>query len=455
MEKTEDNPNPRASVAILCPYLFFAHAFESILRHCPDAEIVPDFTSKPGMYEYPPAIKERFKRTLAEKKLPWRDLESSGLTPGEFFSKYGTVVAPNYVGWAQHPVTERHHKMRVFYGGAKDLWIFGLPNVFFDSICTPGPFFTATLTRLYGNQGIRMLTTGEPKLDALASLTKEMARTALDITDSRPVVLVASTWGSLSVLKRVATALEGITDDFDVVLKVHHMVEAYEPETLALFKGSKIRLITEEVPIATALAAADVVISDSSGAIFDAVLADKPVLLLDVVGTQATSFYTETPFYGFREGRPVGVPTSPTSLDQLVKDPSYAIGPVLEVMALQGGVQLGAELHALLSSPERWKQGRALFKTNYFLPVDGNAGLRVAEEIARIRTRSVEEIAEEKGSMMRLLVRDYKERIKTESQDPQLLRDYALLKAQLDRFAHIKQLPYSKRMKALHDIFFS
>ena len=454
MVKIIDKENPNANVAILCPYIFFVNAFGGILKHLPNAEIVPDFTGAPAGKLYPETYKENFRKFLLEKKLPWRDFENSNLTITEFFSKYGTIVSPYHGGFAKNVALERHKKVRVFYGAAKDLWMFSLSSVFFDHICTPGKYFTNTLLGLYENYGLGVSSTGEPKLDDLHSVGKEEARKLLCIESPKPILLVASTWGSLSSLKKIAALLTRFTDQYEVIVKIHHVTQVFEPEILDVFRNTTLKIIDESTPVSHALAAADVVLSDGSGIIFDTVLAEKPIVILDTIGEMQESFFIETPFYGRKGGILTGAPTSSRSLEQIIKQKDFRIGPV--VPAYNGSLDyatLRSAIEGALSNGDLYREVRELIKSDYFSPIDGKASERVASEIMRISEVSARDMRSKRDEFFPLLVRDFEKRI---TEGTRAYRDTKVEMAQelLNRMTRIRNLPYLARLTEVINEFF-
>lgn len=451
---TPDSENPNASVAILCPYIFFVEAFKNILDHYPNAEIVPDFTSTPSGEKYTEIEKGEFRAWLKKSNLPWRDIETTGLTAGEFFAKYGTLIAPYYGGWIKHSAVKNHRKIRIFYGAAKDLWAFSLWNVHFDLICTPGPYFTETLSKLYGGCGVRAVSTGEPKLDLFASISKKDARDSLFLSNQKPVVLVASTWGGLSSLQKIAGALISISESYQVVVKAHHMTSLYDSESLSVFKGTPVHLIDQTTPISTALAAADVVISDGSGAIFDALLTDKPLIIIDTIGTPDNSFFIETAFYGIKESKFLGVPTRPQSLEQIIKKPMNFIGSVLEIINRKAtSKELSDKIENSLKDTAQYETSRKNFLSSHFTPLDGRASARIASEIAKIAQvtsagRNVE------SNLFVSLVDDLQKRANQEAQAGYEKKETEQIE-KLRRVENFKNLPIAARLRAVINEFFS
>lgn len=453
MEITRENPN--ANVAIFCPYIFFAEAFKGILEQYPDAEIVPDFTSPPAGRQYPEEEKNRFRAWLTESSLPWRDIETSGLSPKEFFAKYGTVVAPYYGGWVAHPALKKHKKVRVFYGAAKDVWGFSLWNAYFNTICTPGPYFSKILSELYGGYGVRAVSTGEPKLDRLTTISSQIAKESLSLSPDKPVVLVASTWGKLSSLAKIAGPLISMSSAYQVVVKIHHMTSVYEPDGLNVFAGTSVRIIDQTTPIADALHAADVVVSDGSGAIFDTLVADKPIVLIDTIGTSDESFYLETAFYGIKESKLAGVSTRAASLEQIIKKPDLAPGPVVEIFnPLFKPKDIEISIEKALANSARYQEARQAFLKKHFAHLDGMASVRVAEEIRRLAHSTADEESSEKRSLLITLVDDFQKRISEGIRSTYEAKENGAFEY-LKRMQHIQRLPYFQRLQAIIHEFFN
>ncbi len=452
-QRIKDSSNESANIAILVTYPFFGNAFSSVLRALPNAEFVTDFSSKPPGMEHSEAGKQRLRAWLLSSGLPWRDFEMSGLTETEFFSKYSTLVASHQVGLVNHPALQRHRKARVFYGGAKDLWAFSLGNVYFDQIYTPGPFYTDTLNALYGGAGVVAFSTGEPKLDAFSRLTRETARAQLDITTGRPVVLYAPTWGALSSIRAVGGALMRLTKDYEVVLKTHHMITAFEPETLRVFDALPIRRIDDTADVSVALAAADVVVSDGSGMVIDAIVADKPLVIIDMVGESNTDFYIETAFYGEKEGVLVGTATSAQSPEQRMKYGETKIAQVVDYSSATNAHALERAVNEALSRPDRYAAARKKFLATHGMPLDGKAGERAAEKISSLSRLSVRGVWESEESLLRSVVRDFENKIK--ERDVVLHDELSKLKGHVEVFRTLRQLPFRKRLLEVERLFFS
>ena len=125
---------------------------------------------------------------------------------------------------------------------------------------------------------------GNPKFDNWREYqTKDIINTfkkSLKIPATKKVILYMPTWGELGSFEELCGNLSALQDDYYILLKMHHNNEhalknwvdiAHQNKISNIFHGNYDQL--------KLLAIADIVISDFSGAIFDAMYANKPIIL--------------------------------------------------------------------------------------------------------------------------------------------------------------------------------
>lgn len=165
------------------------------------------------------------------------------------------------------------------YGYAKEAHNFAPWRAFGDVCLTFGP---------HGSRGIspfcECVTTGNPRFEAWEDpgfRREAMERHGRDLDPAKKTVLYAPTWGGLSSGGDFSKAVAALASRFNVILKVHHNTEAglsgsraAGTEGFSLVRGAGDDLIS-------LLAVSDVLVTDYSGAIFDALHAAIPVVLLD------------------------------------------------------------------------------------------------------------------------------------------------------------------------------
>lgn len=130
---------------------------------------------------------------------------------------------------------------------------------------------------------------GNPRFDSffeerLDDVSLEAIRAKLD--PEKKTLLFLPTWGDLSSREKFSSTLSEITRTYNVIYKPHHMTplrDASEASRLGegAIDASALASIASLIdPMPYLLRLADVVVSDVSGAIFDALYCRKPVVLM-------------------------------------------------------------------------------------------------------------------------------------------------------------------------------
>lgn len=108
-----------------------------------------------------------------------------------------------------------------------------------------------------------------------AQLSKE-----LDLDPNKKTLLYMPTWGELGSFDALLKPIAALQSRYNVLLKMHHNNDAKVPEWLIAAKREKIKHIYDgSADQLKLLCASDLIISDFSGAIFDGMFANKPILL--------------------------------------------------------------------------------------------------------------------------------------------------------------------------------
>jgi len=150
----------------------------------------------------------------------------------------------------------------------------------------------SSLTLAYGNYAARklghyspVLAVGNPRYDdwfdenfhTAAKLKYENV-----LIPARKTILYAPTWGDLSSVDKYAAEIFALGKHYNVLIKMHHNTELLETNRAKNVKESKVASFGANADLMELLAVSDVVVSDYSGAMFDALFCRKPVVLLDL-----------------------------------------------------------------------------------------------------------------------------------------------------------------------------
>ena len=152
-----------------------------------------------------------------------------------------------------------------------------------DALCVPGPWFASSFGHFVKT---RIVPTGFPKMDEYACTSAKIAEIKRDLSfpTNRINVLVAPTFNpEFSALPVVEEALKQIdTSRFHVHIKLHG---ATEPSTANRFRqlcaNSESLTLSENPSVAPLLLAADIVITDVSSILLEAIAADKKVIAVN------------------------------------------------------------------------------------------------------------------------------------------------------------------------------
>lgn len=162
------------------------------------------------------------------------------------------------------------------YGYAKEAHNFAPWRAFADVCMTFGDY-ASRKTETY----CPCAATGNPRYERWhdESFRSTAKRKFADRIDpAKKTLIYAPTWGALSSLERFSDAVRALSEEYNIILKVHHNSQL--AGSLQDVRG--FRIVCDACDdIVELLAVADAMLSDFSGAIFDAIYCQIPVVLLD------------------------------------------------------------------------------------------------------------------------------------------------------------------------------
>jgi len=148
------------------------------------------------------------------------------------------------------------------------------------------------LTLVYGEYAAKKISyftpvepIGNPRFDIWhQSSFHENARKKYEkmLNKDKKTLLYMPTWGSLSSLDLFLERIAALSDKYNVLIKVHHNTDLKEKSRIKNINLDKVNLLGASDDSLMLLSLADIVITDYSGAIFDAIYCKKPLILLDL-----------------------------------------------------------------------------------------------------------------------------------------------------------------------------
>lgn len=186
------------------------------------------------------------------------------------------VVCPNpFAGMEQLHETKC---IGLQYSMAKDRYVNGPWRAMFDLTMTYGRYSAERIAHFCPTAMV-----GNPRFHrwfADAS-NRSFARLDISLDRSRPTLLYLPTWGEFSSVDLFMETVIGLSRAYNVIIKVHHKTDTHEARRKeAIASQRAVHYFGAMDDLLPLLELADVVMSDYSGAIFDAIYVRKPVVLL-------------------------------------------------------------------------------------------------------------------------------------------------------------------------------
>lgn len=167
------------------------------------------------------------------------------------------------------------------YGYAKEPHNYGAWRSFADLNLTFGAYATEKISH-FSN----VLAVGHPKFDLWGDLNfHENSRLKFQaiLNPNKKTVLYAPTWGELSTVEQYLDAICALSSQYNVLVKLHHnSILLSKVQQQNVNTNNSVHFVGLSADMFELLSVTDVLISDYSGAIFDAILCEKPVVLLDL-----------------------------------------------------------------------------------------------------------------------------------------------------------------------------
>jgi hypothetical protein len=174
--------------------------------------------------------------------------------------KYIVTISANI--YSNMP-SSRYH-IRIQYGLAKENWNFGIWNLNYDLIFCYGP---------YDSQYLRSFA---PVVEIGPIKFANFKKAAYKKNSEKAQLLYLPTYGKGCSIEQLSTVLSSCRFRFNITTKLHHGTSFLEEERAKLATTFG-RVVDHRYALNQLLSEADLVLSDGSGAIFDAIAADVPV----------------------------------------------------------------------------------------------------------------------------------------------------------------------------------
>lgn len=195
--------------------------------------------------------------------------------------RYLCLISPYYF---EQLSTISVYNIRMVYGAGygleKESFNFSYWNVFYDTILNYGKY-DYERTNIY-NSGVIV---GNPKFDKWFNNEFDIKsiKDELKIDPSKKTILYAPTYGLYSSIDEWLEKIIQIKDKYNIIVKLHHGTAHLTSESIRREKiFSNFNIVRDDKTNTLELfKVSDLVISDTSGLIYDSLLAEKKIVILD------------------------------------------------------------------------------------------------------------------------------------------------------------------------------
>lgn len=378
-KKLEDNPNPNAKIGFVTLYPFHVYVYKNVYKYLKDkSEFIVDLgaffpTEQPE--DLADEIISLLKKYNARFRILYYDDYFYDKYIEKFCSKYEMLVALWWRSCITHPCNVKVKKITLSYGAGKNLNTLHPNRRKMDFHLTYGKYDDQLLS-LYTPTKI----VGNPKFDDW--FNNEFDQELLDnlahqLNPKKKTVLFLPTHGDLCSIDDLAVQLKKIPADYNIITKVHYYWRR-EPERLKKLQHPNIILLSDGADLLTLFKISDVVLADNSSAIFDAILADKPLALADFLSKEFFETEHRKPKHYELEKysrliKPYGM-TCSGSLEQKIKKDGLAV-------TFKKPEELDYAVKEALADSDFYKKSRAELREQIFAFNDGKCGERAANAI--------------------------------------------------------------------------
>ncbi|MFO1444436.1 CDP-glycerol glycerophosphotransferase family protein [Bacillus sp. Bva_UNVM-123] len=199
--------------------------------------------------------------------------------------KFEAILSPFFMP-AFSFINPKIKLVRMLYGYAKDYWNYAEWNKKFDIVLSYGPYAENKLQKYS-----KIINIGHPRIKSTyKNQLIDLNGKYFPREFGKPILLYCPTWEELSSLDHFIENLSIFTENFVVVVKLHHgsiMIDN-NFELNSIKKSNNLFIFDEFTDLFDLLYHCDLVLSDYSGAIFDAMLFRKPIILIDSLDSKGS-----------------------------------------------------------------------------------------------------------------------------------------------------------------------
>ncbi len=236
----------------------------------------------------------------------------------DFFSNVEVIVSCWEASSVAIPQTEHIKKVGMTYGIAKELTLLRPTRSIYDVILAYGERDKKLFELM-----TKSIAIGNPRADAFylgeKHVTPDIAAINTFIAGGKPSVLYVPTHGDLSSLSTMRETIASLAPRYNIIVKPHYYTLREDAALVGKYRDiPEVLVVDDTVDTFDAIAAVDVVLSDNSSVIFDAMQAGKDIIVSDFLSPH----FLDTLHKNLRFSKRglIGASTYSKSIEQEIKD---------------------------------------------------------------------------------------------------------------------------------------
>jgi hypothetical protein len=367
----------RISFIVYYPYQWFIYRNIYNEISADKREVIVDLSANPELQDE--EVKMSIVSLLQREKVSFRILAGvdrlSGFYFEDFFSDVEVIVSCWENGCVSDPALQHIKKVNTTYGIAKELTLLRPTRSIYDVILAYGK-----RDQRYFELLTKAIAIGNPRLDNFYnSVVDDSVREKLSIhfkDKKKKIILYVPTHGDLGSTHEMLSPFERLSKQNNVIFKPHYYTLREEKDIVEKYRQIESLLVIDDTwDTIEVMSVSDIVVSDNSSVIFDAMQVDKPLVVCDFLDNQFLDIVHKK--LRFIKKGVTGALTYSGSLEQEIKSKGL-------VMTITKPDHLDAVLENIGKIDGRYKHFRKEIVRDNFQYTDGRSSKRAADIILRV-----------------------------------------------------------------------
>lgn len=370
-------PHRKISFVVYYPYQWFI--YKNIYNKLPKdlCEVIVDLSVHPQLQDF--ELRENIVSLLTKESVTFRILEEIDTLNvsyfKDFFKDVEVIVSCWESGCVSSQYTAHIKKVATTYGLAKELTMIRPSRSIYDVILAYGQ-----KDQNYFSLLTKSIAIGNPRLDNFynknvdSSIQEKIL--AFFKNQTKKIVLYVPTHGDLSSVHKMYDVLKGLSETYNIIFKPHYYTLREDKEVIDKYKKvASFFVIDDSWDTVEVMNISDIIISDNSSAIFDAMQVDKQIIVCDFWDTN----FLDLIHKNLRITKRGLVPalTYSGSLEQEVKDKNL-------VATIKKPNELVSLLENIDDIDKNYKETRRKIVHDNFSFLDGKASERARDIITHV-----------------------------------------------------------------------